>query len=253
MRFCDKPATVAVGCVQVDWRENKSGGKKVRRSSDDGEREKHSASLTQCIQPKQWETALSGGEKLAVYFTGRADDDERRGWAERLFRAVGRWVLAPTLPGMAAGFVRLTDAEKWSSRPSTPERSRWSLFETNYSTSGCDGPTVRPFAGRPAGFQTIVQCPVDRRRGVRSPSLAAGGRRYRTVLRPSRRRRLRRILLLARRANWTPTHDARTAQRRQLNQFWRNFFRRHRPMVFKSFPECKLAIRYTRRVTSRVF
>jgi len=54
------------------------------------------------------------------------------------------------LPSLAAApstltrgrFVRLTDAEKWSSRPSTSERSRGSLFETNYSTSGRDGQNV---------------------------------------------------------------------------------------------------------------
>ena len=45
--------------------------------------------------------------------------------------------------------VRLNDAEKWSSRPRAPERSRRSLFETNYSTSGRDGRSVHsPPRGR---------------------------------------------------------------------------------------------------------
>jgi len=120
------------------------------------------------------ERALSGG---AVYFTGTADDDKRRAADRAVSRSVspvGQSVLPPvtgasTLTGC---FVRFTDAEKWSSRPSTPaERSGGSLFETNYSTSGCDGPNVRPSIRRPpARRQAVVlrSRSVDRWRRVRS-------------------------------------------------------------------------------------
>ena len=60
-----------------------------------------------------------------------------------------------------SSFVRLTDAEKWSSRPSTPERSRRSLFETNYSTSGRDGQNVHSPPARRLSCCAVDRCRLD--------------------------------------------------------------------------------------------